>query len=144
MARCLWRFGWESWEGARRGPLPGEQLVEHQDRAGYLAGLHRAERLVHVFEATAPRDHLVELEAALLVVLDVARHVDLEAVRAHAAALDALLAQEHRAVELDLLADRNHADDRRGAARADAVEALLGRELQPDGLQGVVRAAVRE
>src|SRR5205085_6386231 len=117
--------------------------VEHQHRAGDLAGLHRAEGLVHVLELAAAADHLVELQPALAVELDVAGHVDLEAVAAHAAALDLLLAQEHRPVELDLLPDRDHADDRRGAARLDAVEALLGRDLEPDRLERVVDAAAR-
>src|SRR5262245_25624711 len=86
-------------------------LIEHQDRSGDLAGFHRAKRLVDVLQAAATRDHLVELQAALAVELDVAGHVDLEAVAAHAAALDLLLAQERRTVELDLLPDRDHADD---------------------------------
>src|SRR5437879_6807913 len=77
--------------------------VEHQDRARDLACLHRAEGLVHVLELAAAADHLVQLQPALAVELDVARHVDLEAVAAHAAALDPLLAQEHRPVELGLL-----------------------------------------
>src|SRR5215207_6697485 len=68
-------------------------LVEQQDRASDLAGLHRAKRLVDILQAAAPRDHLVELEAALAVVVDVSRHVHLEAVRAHAAALHFFLAQ---------------------------------------------------
>src|SRR5437763_14753553 len=77
--------------------------VEHQDRARDLACLHRAEGLVHVLELAAAADHLVQLQPALAVELDVARHVDLEAVAAPAAALDLLPPQEHRPVELDLL-----------------------------------------
>src|SRR5258705_1187675 len=106
---------------ARSGVPKRSALVEHQDRAGDFARLHRAKRLVDVLQAAAPRDHLVEHEAPLAVVVDVAGHVHLEAVRAHAAALYLLLAQEHLAVELDLLAHRDHADDGRGAAGADAV-----------------------
>src|SRR5262245_14985353 len=119
-------------------------LVEHQDRARHLAGLHRAKRLVDVLEAATARDHLVELELPLTIQFDVARHVDLEAVRAHGAALDLLLAQERRAVELDLLADRDHADDRRGAARTQTLEHLLGRLLEADRLERVVYAGARE
>src|SRR5262245_55135630 len=119
-------------------------LVEHQDRARHLAGLHRAKRLVDVLEAATARDHLVELELPLTIQFDVARHVDLEAVRAHGAALDLLLAQERRAVELDLLADRDHADDRRGAARTQTLEHLLGRLLEADRLERVVHAGARE
>src|SRR5262245_30242714 len=47
----------------------GIALVEHQDGARHLTGLHRAERLVDVLQAAAPRDHLVELEPALAVEL---------------------------------------------------------------------------
>src|SRR4026207_1856094 len=117
-------------------------LVEHQDRASALARLHRAKRLVDVLQAAAPRDHLVEHEAALAGVVDVAGHGPLEAIRAHAAALHLLLPQEHVAVELDLLAHRDHADDGRRAAGADAVEALLGRLLETDRLERVVDAAI--
>src|SRR2546427_12269899 len=74
--------------------------------ARHLAGFHGAKRLVDVLQAATARDHLVELELPLAIQLDVARHVDLEAVRSHGAALDLLLAQERRAVELDLLPDR--------------------------------------
>src|SRR5262249_36627524 len=118
--------------GTRR---PAVGLLEHQDGACDLAGLHRAERLVDVLEPASPRDHLGQPQEAALIEVDVLRHVDLETVRAHAAALDALLAQEDAALELELLADRDHADDRRGAARADALEALLGRFLEPDRLE---------
>src|SRR5262245_43161602 len=118
------------------------ELVEHQHGASELARLHRAERLVHVLELAATADHLVELQPSLAVELDVARHVHLEAVAAHAAALDLLLAQEHGPVELDLLADRDHPDDGRRAAGTDAVEALLGRDLQTDGLEGIIHASV--
>src|SRR5690348_9960518 len=131
------------WTTPCRRPRETSQLVEHQHRARDLARLHRAEGVVDLLELAPATHHLVELQPALPIELDVARHVDLEAVAAHAAPLDPLLAQEHRAVELDLLADRDHADDRRGAARPDAVEALLGRDLQPDRLERVVDAAVR-
>src|SRR5438552_7704716 len=118
--------------------------VEHQHRAGDLAGLHRAEGLVDVLELAAAADHLVELQPALAIELDVARHVDLEAVAAHAAALDLLLAQEHRPVQLDLLAHRDHADDGGGAAGLEAVEALLGGDLEADGLERIVDATFRQ
>src|SRR5439155_6629207 len=123
---------------------PTARSVEHQHRARDLARLHRAERLVDVLEPAAATHHLVQLQPSLPVEVDVARHVDLEAIAAHAAALDLFLAQEHRPVELDLLSDRDHADDRRRAAGADAVEALLGRDLQADGLERVVDAAVSQ
>jgi hypothetical protein len=116
-------------------------LIEHQDGARDLAGLHGPEGVVDVGQLAAPGDHLVELEPALPVELDVARHVDLEPVASHAAALDLLLPQEHGAVELDLLPDGDHPDDGRRAARPERVEALLGRQLQPDRLERVVDAA---
>src|SRR6185503_6984673 len=118
--------------------LCASALLEHEHGAGHLAGLHGAEGLVDVLQLAAPGDHLVELQPALAVELDVARHVDLEAVAPHAAALDLLLAEEHRPVELDLLPDRDHADDGRGAAGAEAVEALLGGDLEADGLERIV------
>src|SRR2546427_6628590 len=49
--------------------------------ARHLAGFHGAKRLVDVLQAATARDHLVELELPLAIQLDVARHVDLEAVR---------------------------------------------------------------
>src|ERR1051325_5363918 len=91
-------------------------LCEHQDGSRDLARLHGPERLVDVLELAPARDHLVEHEPALPVELDVARHVDLEAVAAHAAALDLLLAEEHRPIELDLLPHRDHPDHGGGAA----------------------------
>src|SRR5439155_22132282 len=123
---------------ASRLPPSGKSLLEHQHRARDLARLHRPEGVVHILEAAASRDHLVEAKQAPLVEVDVPGHVDLEAVRAHAAALDALFPAKHAALELDLLADGDHADHRRRPARADAFEGLLGGLLQTDGLEGVL------
>ncbi len=97
-----------------------------------------------LLEPAPPGDHLVQAQQASLVEVDVLRHVDLEAVRAHAAALDALLPQEHAALELELLTDRDHADHRRGAARADTLEGLLGGLLEADRLEGVLDATAGE
>src|SRR5947209_6289191 len=44
-------------------------LLEHQDGARDLAGLHRAERLVDVLQLAAPADHAVEVQAPLAVVI---------------------------------------------------------------------------
>ena len=52
--------------------------------------------------------------------------------------------QELEAVDLDLLAERDHADDGRRAALAQHVERLLGGRLQPDRLERVVDAAAGE
>src|SRR5262245_21710637 len=125
------------------GPLSPAWL-EHDDGAGDLARLHGAEELVHVLELAAAGDHLVQLDATLAVPLDVARHVHLEAVRAHAAALDLLLAAEHGPIELDLLADGDHAHHGGRPAGPDAVEALLGGDLEADRLERVVDAALRQ
>src|SRR3989454_529420 len=130
------RGGW----GALRGPPC--KLIEHQHCAGDLAGLHRAEGVVDVLETATAGDHLVQAQKPSLVEVDVLRHVDLETVRAHAAALDALLPEEHAALELNLLADGDHADHGRGSARPDALEGLLGGFLEADRLEGVLDAAV--
>src|SRR5258707_14081684 len=56
------------------------------------------------------------MELAAHVELNETGHVDAEMVRAHRRALDLALAQEIETVQFDLLAERNHADDGRGAA----------------------------
>src|SRR6185369_8243198 len=71
-----WRAGGPVTPAGRAASL--RALIEHQDGARDLAGLHRAERFVDVLEPAAARDHLVELEPSLPVELDVAGHVDLE------------------------------------------------------------------
>src|SRR5579863_10461899 len=115
--------------------------VEHQYCARYLSGLHRAKRLVHVLEFSAPRDHTVEVEPSLLVELDDARHVDAEAVRSHEASLDALLEQQRETVDFDLLPKRNHPDNGRDTAGGDRFVGLLGRRLKPDSFERVIDAA---
>src|SRR6187397_2259490 len=122
------------------GPASRWSRREHEDRAGNLARLHGAKRLVHVLEPGAHADHLVQLETALVVEVDVLRHVDLEVVAAHGRALDLLLAQEYAPVQLDLLTHRDHADDRRRATRAQAVERLLSRLLETDRFEAKVDA----
>src|SRR5690349_3103630 len=84
--------------------------VEDDDVAGDAAGLERGEALVDLREADPRRHHLGQMQPALQVELDQPRHVGAEAVRSHHAALDAALAQEVDAVQLDLRADRDHAD----------------------------------
>src|SRR5438552_4158723 len=79
---------------ARRRPLP-----------------QRLEGVVHTLERQAGRDHLVEAEETPPVELEVAGHVGAEAVRAHHAAEDRLLAEhEVRARQLDAGARRHDAD----------------------------------
>ena len=114
------------------------RLIEHQYCARYLACLHRAEDLAHVLQLAAAADHIVEIQPALQVVVDVARHIDAETVATHHCALDLALGQEHRPVELNFMTDRNHSDDRRGAAGLDALEALLCQLGNTDRLEGVI------
>src|SRR2546430_11737945 len=51
-------------------------------------------------------------------------------------ALDLAVAQKIVAVQLDFDAERHHADDRRGAARAQHLEGLLGGALGAERLEG--------
>src|SRR6516225_5362794 len=77
--------------------------IEHDHRAQDLAGFHVAKTLVDLRKFYAGRDPVVEVQAALQVVLHQPRHVDAEAVGAHRRALHLLLAaQELEAVQLDL------------------------------------------
>src|SRR5437667_351018 len=76
------------------------------------------------------------------VALSVAAHGPNPFLRHCRSPLPAHLAEEDAALELELLADRDHADHRRGAARPDALEGLLGGLLEPDRLEGVLDAAV--
>src|SRR5580700_8783047 len=117
------------------------ESVEHQDRARDLASFHRAEGVVDVFEFAALADHVVEVEAALQIEIDVLRHVDAEAVRAHVGALQFALGEKHVAVDFDLLADGDHADDGRGAAGLERVECLLGGFFETDRFERVIDAA---
>src|SRR5271163_983019 len=116
-------------------------LLEIDNRARHLARLHRAERFVHVFELVMLADHVVEVKPPLQIEIDVLRHVDAEAIGTHVAALQLALGEEHVAIELDLLPDRNHADDGRGAARLHRVESLFGGDLEPNRFKGIVDAA---
>src|SRR5438046_9970541 len=85
-----WHYLLEDDHAARRGPLP-----------------QRLEGIVHALERQAGRDHLVEAEETPPVELEVARHVDAEAVRAHPAAEDRLLAErEVRARQLGVRSRR--------------------------------------
>src|SRR5271170_3491295 len=116
------------------------RLFEHQHGACDLARLHRAERLVDVLQLAAPADHAVEVEAALAVVVKITRHVDTETVGAHDGTLNLALGQETGTVELDLLSDRNHPNDRRCAAHLKAFKTLLGELFYPDRFKRIVDA----
>src|SRR5262249_27044753 len=114
--------------------------VEHEDGADDFAGFHGAEGFVDVIQAAAARDHLIETQAALHVEIDVARHVDAEAVGAHHAALE-FAAEEHAPIQLQHLADGHQTDHRRRAFDADRLEALGHGLLQANRLERVVDAA---
>src|ERR1700736_4129656 len=90
--------------------------IEHYNRARDFAALHRAERLVDVFEFRALADHLVEVESALQVKIDVSRHIDAEAIATHHRAFQGPLSEQPRAVDFHLLPNRDHANDNRGAS----------------------------
>src|ERR1700676_3842225 len=104
----------------------GGEVDELADRR---AGFERREALVDLAERDAARYQMVELEPALAVEGEQPRHVHAKAVAAHRGALDLAVAQEVEAVQLDLHAEGNHADDRRGAARAQHLKGLLGGRL---------------
>src|SRR6266567_8862520 len=124
----------------------------HAIRAADLEDDHAARRrplpqglegIVHTLERQAGRDHLVEAEETPPVELEVARHVDAEAVRAHHAAEDRLLAEhEVRARQLDVRARRHDADHDDRAALARHAHRLADRRRQPDRLEGVVAAVI--
>src|SRR5690349_15641229 len=104
--------------------------IKHDDAAGNFAAAHGLEALVDVVEGDAARDELVKLQAATEIEVDVARHVDAEAVGPHVGALDLLFVQEFGAGELDPLPLRDHADDRGCAALAEHGKRLLRRDLE--------------
>src|SRR5207248_6830137 len=68
--------------------------------------------------------------------------VDPEAVPAHRGSLDLAVAQKIVAMQLDLDAERHHADDCRGAAGAQHAEGLLGGILRAERLEGIMHAAL--
>ena len=104
----------------------------------------RREAVVDLLERHGAADQLVELELPGEIPLDVLRHVDAEPVRAHVGALELLLHEELEAVDLDALAERDHADHGGGAALAEHVERLLRGGREADRLERVVDAAAGE
>src|SRR4051794_22889720 len=124
-------------------PSPRGSVVEVDDGARDLAPLHGGVAVVHVVEADVATDHLVQQEPAVEVHLDEVRDVLAELVRAHHRALQLALGQQIRPADLDAHTARDHADDGGGAADVGHAVGLLGRLLQPDGLEAVVDAAAR-
>src|SRR3954454_14773237 len=104
-------------EECRTASGTGPSRIEHDNAAHGLAGLHRRKTLVDLRQFKLGRNPVLQMQLAAHVELDQPRHVDAKMVRAHRRALDFSLAQEIEAMQFDLLTERNHADDGRGAAR---------------------------
>src|SRR3546814_5932288 len=86
--------------------------------------LHR-ERIMQFVQRPARTDHAVEVETPLAIEIEIIRHVELEAVRAHHRAGDAPFAAEEAArLDLKLFARGNGADKHRGAAGSERGEAF--------------------
>src|SRR5262245_10369159 len=115
-----------SFNSKRRRCSMDSSRSEDDDTAGDLAALDPRQARVHVLERQAQRDHLVEPQAAVEIEIDVARHVDAEAVPAHHRAEDLLLVDhdvEHR--QRHLRAERHDSDQHRAAAAARHRDRLL-------------------
>src|SRR5579871_1332704 len=76
--------------------------IEHDDGTGDFAALEFGERFVDFRQLDAPGDHLVELELAGEIEVHEPRHIHRKTIRTHRRTLDAALAEESKAVELDL------------------------------------------
>ena len=63
-------------------------------------------------------------------------------VRTHGRSLDFFLPQKVRPVQLNIGANRHHADDRRCAAPAQRPERLLRRQFQADCFKRILHAAI--
>src|SRR5262245_32199083 len=121
-----------------------QSRIEHDHAAQRLAGLHVGKALVDLRQLQLGRDPVLKMQLAAHVEFDETRHVDAEMVRAHRRALDAALTQEVEAVQLDLLAERDHADDGSGAAGGEHRKALLRSVLAAEHLEGMLHAAAGE
>src|SRR6266403_5715500 len=119
-------------------PADAARLLEDDHAPRRRPPPQRLEGIVHALERQAGRDHLVEAEETPPVELDVAGHVRAEAVRAHHAPEDRLLAEHDvRARQLDVRARRHDADhdDRAALARhAHRLRIRAGRSV-PDWQQ---------
>src|ERR1700730_6650445 len=73
--------------------------VEHQNGARDFAALHRRKCLVDIFEFRALTDHLVKVESALQVKIDVARHIDAETIAPHHRSFQGPLGEQPRAID---------------------------------------------
>ena len=86
------------------------------------------------------RDHVVEMQFAGEVELDISGHIHSEPVRTHVRSLEFLLSQEFGTVNFDHGTDGNHPDNGGTAARPDHLECLLRGYFETDGLKGIVDA----
>src|SRR2546422_5799172 len=118
--------------------------IKHDHTAQRLSGLHIGKTLVDLGELQLGRNPVLEMQLAAHVEFDEAGHVDAKMVGAHRRALDATLSEEIEAVQLDLLAERDHADDGRSAAGREHRKGLLRGLLAAQHLEGVMHAATRE
>jgi len=100
--------------------------------------------VIDLRQADAARNHRVELQLAGEIEVDEARHVHREPVGAHVRSLNAPLAEKVGAVELDIHADRDEADDGGCTAAAQHPERLLRSLLEADGFKGMLHAALRQ
>src|SRR5258706_15579308 len=122
----------------------GCSRIKHDDAAYRLAGFHGGKALVDLGQFQLRRNPVLEMQLAAHVEFDQPRHVDAEMVGAHRRALDFSFAQEIKAMQLDLLAERDHADDCRGAAGGQHRKRLLRGLLAPEHFERVMHPTTRE
>src|SRR3546814_7721958 len=87
-------------------------------------------------------DYAVEVEQPAQVEIDEARNVDREAVAAHDRALQFLARKQIHRRQADLLAQRHHAEDRRGAAAAQRRDRKARRSGSADCFDRMVDPAL--
>src|SRR6202035_2528560 len=112
--------------------------IEHDHATHGLAGLHRGKAFVDLAELQFRRYPVLQMQPAAHVEFNQARHVDPEMVRAHRRSLDLALAQKVKAVQLDLLAERDHADDGRRPSWRQHRERLFRGLLAAQHLEGMI------
>src|SRR3546814_19389951 len=92
--------------------------------------------MIQFVQRPARTDHAVEVETPLAIEIEIIRHVELEAVRAHHRAGDAPFAAEEAArLDLKLFARRNGADKHRGAAGSEAGEGSSAQDGTSDSIE---------
>src|ERR1700694_5137413 len=84
------------------------------------------------------------MQLAAQVEVDDTRHVDAEMVRPHIRALNTALAEEVKRMQLDLLAERHHADDGRRSAGREHRKRLFRGFLRAEDFETMLHAALRE